>query len=112
MAPATNHKIACASEPHHPGAVTRPRVDEGGAQRQGEEGHQRQDEGGDQRQGGGGTQRQGEVQMVLSEQERKRAFDVSRMQTELFTAFMANVHEGSIRVAQPSLRNERLASWP
>ena len=63
-------------------------------------------------QGGGRTQSQGEVQMVLSEQERKRAFDVSRMQTELFTAFMANVHEGSIRVAQPSLGSERLASWP
>jgi hypothetical protein len=37
--------------------------------------------------------------MVLRETERKRAFDVNRMQTELFTAFTANLHEGSMRIA-------------
>ena len=76
MAPATNHKIPPAPEPHRPSAVTRTRVDEGGAQRQ------------------------GEVPMVLRETERKRAFDVNRMQTELFTAFTANLHEGSMRIAE------------
>jgi hypothetical protein len=46
--------------------------------------------------------------------ETKRAFDASRMRTGLFTAFMANLHEGSMRMAQQtcSQSSERPASWP
>ena len=98
MAPATNHKISLASELHRP----RARVDEGRPRRQGEVPVVLRET---ERKSPPPSEPESDAAR-LRETERKRAFDVNRMQTELWTAFLANVHEGSMRIARRSERPE------